>query len=343
MIRLKQEGCHEVQKTTLDPVRDYWRAVHLSAVRHGQKQDELRSAAAQEFGSGGDIPNRNHGKEHSITLVGQAENWTILPQEYPADPVKVEDMLETISGLTLTELAAEKEDYLRYDLDQENRLNVKAYQGETLVREFDIGKTPSTYRHTFVRMADDSRVYYARESFRSRFDSEVKDLRNKSVLGFDKNEISEISINQAGETLVFTKKMVVKQPPEPETPATQEGQEAATTEPPASLQEEEAWVATDGRTGSKASLDTILSEISDLRCDEFLEDDSTMENQEPVFTVSLKGIKDYTLRIFVIQEGDDGKYPALSSENAFPFLLSTYKAERIIKKPQDLFPEEEEK
>ncbi len=282
------------------------------------------------------------GKDRSITLVGKEKNWTILPQEFPADPVKVEDMLDTIAGLTLTELAAEKEDYLRYELDQENRLNIKAFQGETLVREFDIGKTPSTYRHTFVRIADDTRVYYARDSFRSRFDSEVKDLRNKAVLSFDKNEISEISITQAGTTLVFTKKLVVKEPG-PETPATQEGQEAAATQQPASPQEEEAWVSSDGRTGLKDSLDTVLSELSDLRCDEFLEDDNPMENLEPVFSVTLKGTKDYTLRIFVKQEDDNGKYPALSSENAFPFLLSTYKAERIIKKPQDLFPEEEEK
>ena len=281
------------------------------------------------------------GKERSVTLVGQEKNWTILPQKFPADPVKVEDMLETISGLSLTELAAEKEDYQRYDLDQDNRLNIKAFQEETLVREFDIGKIPSTYRHTFVRMAEDTRVFYARDSFRSRFDLEVKDLRDKSVLGFDKNEISEISITQAGSTLVFTKKMVVKEP-DPGTPVTQEGQEAEATEPKAPSQEEEAWVSSEGKTGLKASFDTILSELSDLRCDEYLEEENPAENQEPVIRVTLKGTKDYTLSIFAKQEGDNGKYPALSSENAFPFLLSTYGAERIIKKPNALFPEEQE-
>ncbi len=65
-----------------------------------------------------------------------------------------------------------------------------------------------------------------------------------------------------------------------------------------------------------------------------------MENQEPVFNITLKGTKEYTLRIFAKQEGDNGKYPALSSESGFPFLLATYGAERIIKKPKDLFPEE---
>jgi hypothetical protein len=277
--------------------------------------------------------------DHSLTLAGGGDAWKIQPQGYPVDPIKVQDMLDTIAGLRLTELAAEKQDYQRYDLDEESRITVKAYMDEELLREFDIGKTPSTYRHTFVRMADDTRVYYARESFRSRFEFEVKDLRNKSVMDFDRNEISEIRITQANETLLFTKKAASV--PQEVGEAEAEGETEAQTpqEPPA---EQEAWVTMDGRTGDKTSLDTILSELSDLRCDEFLEGDPPDKDQEPVFSVTVKGTKDYTLRIFTKQDTEDGKYPALSSENPYPFLLSTYKAERIIKKEKDLFPEEEE-
>jgi hypothetical protein len=66
------------------------------------------------------------------------------------------------------------------------------------------------------------------------------------------------------------------------------------------------------------------------------------DGQEPVFSVTVAGSRDYTLRIFTKQDTESGKYPALSSESPYPFLLSTYKAERIIKKEKDLFPEENE-
>jgi len=276
--------------------------------------------------------------DSSLILSGEGDTWEIQPQEFPADPVKIQDMLETIAGLQLTDLAAESQDFQRYDLDEDSKITVKAFQGEELLRQFDIGKTPSTYRHTFVRLTDDTRVYYAKESFRSRFELDVDDLRDKTVMGFDKNEISGITISQAGETLVFTKTLATT--PQEDRAADEAGEEVAETTPE-QAREEEAWVLADGRTGDKTALEGILSTLSDLRCDEFLEGESPAESMEPVFSVTVTGTKDYTLRIFTKQEGESGKYPALSSENPYPFLLSTYRAESIIKKEKDLFPEED--
>ncbi len=277
--------------------------------------------------------------DRSLTLAGEGDVWKIQPQEFLADPVKIQDMLKTIAELRLTDLAAESQDFQRYDLDEDSRITVKAFKADEMLRQFDIGKTPSTYRHTFVRMADDTKVYYAKESFRSRFEIEINDLRDKGVMEFDKNEISEIRITQANETLVFVKKAV---PAPQEAGETEAEGEAVTEPPPEPPADQEAWVTSDGRTGDKADLDTILSELSDLRCDEFLEEGSPDQDQEPVFSVTVKGAKDFTLRIFPKQDTESGSYPALSSESSYPFLLSTYKAERIIKKKKDLFPEEQE-
>ncbi len=290
--------------------------------------------------------------DRTVTLSGQGEAWNIEPQDYPADPVKVEDMLETVANLTLTELASEQQDYQRYDLDQDSRITVKAYQEERLVREFDIGKIPSTYRHTFIRMADDTRVYYARESFRSRFENEIKDLRDKKVMSLDKNAVSEIHLTQEDTTLEFEKKMIPATPPEEKTPPEKEETE---TETPQEPQEQEAWVTDDGRTGDKTGLDTILSELSDLRCDDFIEGKAKADYSSPIYTVVLKGNKDYMLQIYAQEEkveeeekeegggvSQDEKYPAVSSESPYPFLLSTYRAERIMKKPEDLFPQQDE-
>ncbi len=274
----------------------------------------------------------------TIMLEGKDESWSILPQEYRADPTRVQDMLKSIEGLSLSELAAEKQDYHRYDLTEDKRINVKAFKGSDLLREFDIGKTSSTYRHTFVRIQDDTRVYYARGSFRSNFAYKIKDLRYKVVMEFDKNEISGVNIEQEGASYEFIKKLIMITPPsEKETEETKEGAE---TESPAPT-EEEAWVLPDGNQADKGKLDSIISDLADLSCDEFLEGQSKEDFKDPIYSVTLKGGKDYTIQIFAKQEEKEGKYPAITSENPYPFLLSTYRAEQIMKKPDELIKKSE--
>ena len=118
-----------------------------------------------------------------IDLNKKDNRWYIAPQEYPADDNKVKNMLDNIEKLTLTALVSESKNYNLYDLSGEDRINVKAWQGDSLKRDIDVGKTASSYRHTFVKMAGDDRVFHARGNFRNTFDFSVDDLRNKTGIG----------------------------------------------------------------------------------------------------------------------------------------------------------------
>jgi len=275
----------------------------------------------------------------TVTIAGTDATWSILPQEYNADPTKVQEMLKSIESLSLSELAAEKQDYQRYDLTDDKKIQVKAFKGSELLREFDIGKTPSTYRHTFVRIQEDTRVYYAQGSFRSNFAYEIKDLRNKVVMALDKNEVSAVKIKYEDTLFEFKKQMIpASPPPEAEKTEAEAGSELE-EQPPA---EEEAWVLSDGSRALKTNLDAIISSLVNLSCDDFLEDQNEEELQAPIYSVTAQGGKDYTLQIFAKQEEEGGKYPAISSESPYPFLLSTYKAEQIMKKPDELIEKKEE-
>jgi hypothetical protein len=281
------------------------------------------------------------GKDKEIILTGKEENWKLMPKDYPAASNLVEDMLETIENLALTELASEKKDFHRYELDEEKKITVKAYRDDELVREFDIGKISSTYSHTFVKMDDDTRVYHARKSFRSTFDKKVADLRDKSVMTFDNNDITEVKIVQDGETFEFAKKVVQVEEKVEEKPEEKEKDE--TTPPqPKEPKEEISWVMPDGQNGDKSSIDSILSQLSNLTCDEFIEDKTKEDFQNPVYEITLKGVKDYTVQIFAKGEEEGSKYPTLSSGSPYPFFLSTYTAENIMKKKEDLLEKEAE-
>ncbi|MFC2169729.1 DUF4340 domain-containing protein [Acidobacteriota bacterium] len=262
----------------------------------------------------------------TITLAGQGDSWKILPQEFPADKDKVNQMLEVIEDLTLTELAAEKKGYSRYELDEEKKILVKAYKSEELKREFDVGKTSSTYSHTFVKLGDDSRVYHARGSFRSKFDLNTDELREKLVMKFDKNEITEVGVTGYEEDLRFTKKMKLVE-------TKVEDKTELETEP--EPKQEESWVNQDEKEGNKSEIQSVLSELSNLKCDQYIEEQTKEDFSGPIYTVALKGIKDYLLQIFEKDE-EEGKYPAISSENQYLFFLSSITAENIMKKPEDL-------
>ena len=276
-----------------------------------------------EISSGGD----------TIILTGKDSGWEILPQEYAADPDKISNMLDIVANLKLTELAAEARDYQRYELDEENRISVKAFIEDNLVRSFDVGKVSSTYRHTFVRIDEDPRVYVARESFRSTFEVESGDLRDKTVMTFDSNEVTAVHIEQEDSSLLFNKTVLPSEALPSETEEEQPSQPA---------EDQQAWMTEEGIKGSKADIDSILSQLSDLSCDSFIEDKSVEEFTEPVYSIKITGSKDYSLQIFAKDEEAD-EYPTLSSETPYVFFLATWKAENIMKKPDELVEAEEEK
>ncbi len=97
--------------------------------------------------------------EIPIVIKKKDDKWYIDPQGYLADSNKVKGMLDGIEQLTLAALVSESKNYNRYDLDDQNKIQIKAWQGETLKRDFLIGKTAPGSQHTFVRLARDDRVY----------------------------------------------------------------------------------------------------------------------------------------------------------------------------------------
>jgi len=267
----------------------------------------------------------NRGDESLLIERGQ-EGWLIMPKGYTAERAKVDDMLEVIEKLTLTELVSDKENYERYELDKENRIHIKAFDKEKLLREFYIGKVSSTHSHTYVRIADDLNVYHASESFRSTFEQNESGLRDKSVMDFNAEEITGLTVTSEFGTLELKREIV------PVSPDTEQEEQKTSTG------EEEAWLTQDGKRADKSEIDTLLSKLSGLKCDSFLDEKEKESLENPAYTITAKGTKDYELKIYEKGE-DEEEYPALSSENDHPFLLTKWTAESLMKKPEDIFKE----
>lgn len=264
-----------------------------------------------------------------ITLNKDNNNvWRIHPQGYLVDRAKVDNMLDIIEDLAFDSLVSESKNYYRYDLDEEKRIIVRAWTGDTLRREMAIGKEAASYQHTFVKLPDNPRVFLARQGFKRRFDQRVDDLRDKSVLSFDPTEIQEIHITTGETTMVLSKNEV----PVDETIEDNADNEANESSPTRAV-----WQTASGEKKDKTRIEQMLTDLSRLRCDEYIDDRAKDDFKNPIYTVRLKGVKEYTLSIFEKNDSDVNKQPAVSSEKDSPFLLYEWKVENIFKKSDGLF------
>ncbi|MEE9537250.1 MAG: DUF4340 domain-containing protein [Desulfobacterales bacterium] len=276
----------------------------------GLEQDQITKI---EISKGGD----------SIVLNKKDNKWHLEPHGYLADTNTVKDMLNVLGAFTLTTLVSESKDYVRYDLNAEKRITVKAWQQEALKRNFDIGKSASSFRHTFVRIDGDSRVFHARDNFRGKFELTADNLRDKNVLSFKSTDIREIQIAKDKKSLKLVRSQV------PVTPQ----QEKSDNAPQVAVKFE--WQSSDGTKGNDPNLNRLLSTLASLNCDKYINDRKKEAFSAPIYAVKLKGSQDYQLDIFAKLQKDDENYPAVSSASDYPFFLSDSQVQQIMKDPSE--------
>ena len=273
------------------------------------------------------------GPEKSFFVNRKGDDWLIEPKSYPADPEKIDRMLDIVSELELTAMVSESKNDQRYDLNPEKRIQVKVWAGKDVKRKFDVGKTADTFRHTFVKIADDDRVFHAENNFRDRFETTAEALRDKTVLAFKTDEIKSFKITKDGKTTEFKKKEKVKEE--------KEQTKAETPNPEKNISQ---WITTDGQIADSNKIRSFLSTLSSLKCKSYLKDRTKDDLKDPVISITLSGTKEHQLSVYAHEkkEEEEPLWPAQSSENNYPFLLADFKAKDIVKDPGDLMPEKPE-
>jgi hypothetical protein len=244
-------------------------------------------------------------------VIKREDAWFVGAPEYPADSDKINSILKTISGMNLTALASESGNYALYDLDKENHIQVDVYQGEAMIRRITVGKPVSSFRHTFVLLDDDRRIFHAAGNLRTDFNRTVSDLRNRSFLTIHE-EIAEVTLKNETEDMKIMRVSASY--------TTDGAEEAAgpTVE----------WFTDDNRKVKKEEIEEIINTVSDFKCDDFIEDRKKEDFPSPLFVVGLRGEKTYSVSLF---QKEENQYPAISSESAYPCLISDWKADRILK------------
>jgi hypothetical protein len=251
----------------------------------------------------------------------------MAPRDFPADKELVKAMLAEIETLTVTTLVSESGDYQRYDLGDDKKIAVKVWSGEKLLRHFEVGKAASSFRHTFVKLADDDRVYHARNNFRNTFEKTEDNLRDKAVLSFQPPDITELKIANENTSLPLTLMEISAD----ESQAKTDQSTAAASQPAM-----ETWQSAEGKPGNLNNISRLLSALSNLRCESFIDDRQKQDFTGPIYSIDLKGVQSHKLSIFAKLTPEATNYPATSTGSDYAFLLSKDTADRIMKNPEDL-------
>jgi hypothetical protein len=253
----------------------------------------------------------------AIALERKNDGWILLPEAYPAEPGKMNALVESIGKLTLTALVSESQNYERYGLGKGEKISVKAWAREKLKRDFVVGKAAPSFQHTFVLLAGDQRVFQARENLKTRFDQTLDNLRDKSVFKFEPSAVEAVDLDDGKKTLSLTRK------PVPVDVGT--GQKSE----PRMSEAQGVWQSPEGKV-DELKVTQLLSALSNLKCRTYLYERKKSDFKAPVYTVRLKGMEEQSLSLFAKDEKDKNDYPAVSSQNDSAFLLPEHQAKQIM-------------
>ena len=261
------------------------------------------------------------------------DQWTVGPEAYAADSVKVKNMVKAAVDLSITDLISESGNYERYDLTNDKKIDVQVFEGGKMVRNFSVGKAAPTYQHTFVRLADDPKVYNARGQLNHTFDHTISNLRDLTVLAFDKDAITDVTIRKGEQSLTLAKKEIApeKKPQSSDNPKEEEKKDAgALPQPKAQPQ----WQGPDGKPADQPAVQRLLNDFSEFKCNAYMADDAAkdLKAKTPRWTLTFKaGEENHSLSVFDPADSKATEFPALSSSGPYAFTINKSREEGIEK------------
>jgi hypothetical protein len=266
--------------------------------------------------------------EGSIVFIRKEGGWVINEEAYPGDETNIKRVADIVADLTLTTLISESKNYGRYDLDPDHAITIKAWEGDKLLREFDVGKSASGHRHTFVKLVGDHRVYQAEDSFRNKVQEKADMFRYKTVMSFDPDRIEQVQVSEKDKQSIFVKEKTPQA--SSETPVDGGTMETETAQP--------LWKNAAGEVVKENKLTKLIGDMSSLKCSAFIYGRQKADFEDPIAMITFKGAEEYTLQIFQQREKDASEYPAISSGSDYPFFIPKWQADQVIKALADLEP-----
>lgn len=235
----------------------------------------------------------------TIVIEKKEKEWEIVaPISYSADSFRIARVLRGIKDLELGELISSREEMQStFGVDSIKGINVKAIGVKDTIR-LVLGKMSKDYIHTYIRFPPQNKIYLSKGLMQYMFPKRLYEWRDKRILTFNRDNVSEIDIVYKGEKVALVRKDTV-------------------------------WLV-DETEVDKSKVNPILNTLSNLRADGFA-DGTTFKTDFQVKVKFVGGGEE----ILSISREKDKKYYAKKEGKETVFVLSAWKVKRIKKKKAD--------
>ncbi len=270
--------------------------------------------------------------DRKVVLNKDEKGWTLTDKKYPADQAQVTQMLATLKALRLSALVSEAKDLSRYELDDANAVRVTAFADKDVLHSFFVGKTAPSHNHTFICLDEQNKmVYQANGNFKDQFDKTVQDFRDKKVLEFEADSIKKITVDKQGNTVTLVKVALPEEKTDPkQTDSTDQNTEEPADTKAAAGKVKFVWQNQDGTPVDKDSVSDLLSSLSKLACDSFVDEEraTVLTKEMPACKILLENDRNFVLNLFD-QKDAEKDVEAICSSIPYAFTLKGFKAEDI--------------
>lgn len=250
--------------------------------------------------------------ENSIRLVKEGENWFINDEKYLADANVVETILHDSKNIRSLGTVSKNGDDARYGVDNESAILVTLSKDGKELRNLRIGKAAATGQQTYIQMDGKKDVMLISGNITYTFLTTVEELRDKTIFMTNVSDIMNVAVTTKDGSFKLQKS----------------GEPAAWN-----LIEENGKAVSDGKIDAEKT-GSWINGLASLRAQNFAEDNFTLPTVFLAeFSMNAAG-KDISLKIYEAKEED--KYLVKSSESQYAFYVSSYTAERYMKKLSDL-------
>ena len=230
-----------------------------------------------------------------LEFVKEADGWILTDGKYPAESGKINKLLDAVEEVVPVDLVSQAGSHSRYDLDDETKIVLKAWNGDRLIREIDFGKLSTSGNYNYVLFPGDKNVYTLRGNLSTTLESPADDFRDKKIFQLNRNDIIKLAYSDpaGGLSTVLTKSG------------------------------DDQWIDETGTAFDSTKVSTILGTLSSLHCTEYLD-------SPPSGTGITIKVTTSTENVLTLYSKKEAGYPASSSAGSHPFLLTAYTGDTLI-------------
>lgn len=235
--------------------------------------------------------------ESHVTLEKRGVQWFVVsPVEDRADDKNIGTALQRASDLRVKSIVSERpEKHGIFQVDSGGtRVTIRQADGEPV--SFIVGKNSPSSAETYMRKESSDEVALVDGAFSWVFNKQVKEWRDRTLLSVPKESIREVGFRYGDTTFTLAF-------------------------------DDSLWTI-GGQQANPTSVNTLLSALSALQCDDFLD---TPSRSRTVARITVEGVQ-----FSFSYEAGSKKYSVLRSTDGRWFVVDGWRADQVLKRKKDL-------